>query len=174
LAPSTFISNQLEARRKMKNAIVLVAGLTLCAGYAYAQSDTEKEVTQTIIESNTYTNQNMKSRADDYSSKGALEFWSSGGLLQEVPPGGRPDDFDAVNITAKNIRVTTLVEGQAAVANYYAEGSLKPKGAPAVGHYLTRVTQVFVKEGGKWRIRSSHWSPIAAGSGTTQTTLATQ
>ena len=158
----------------MKDAIVLVAGLTLCSGFTYAQSDTEKEVTQTIIESNTYTNQNLKGRADDYSSKGALEFWSSGGLLQEIPAGGRPDDFDAVNITPKNIRVITLVEGQAAVAHYYAEGSLKPKGAPAVGHYLTRVTQVFVKEAGKWRIRSSHWSAVGAGSGTTQTTLATQ
>ena len=30
--------------------------------------------------------------------------------------------------------------------------------------------QVFVKEGGKWKIRSSHWSPISGGSGTTQTT----
>ena len=158
----------------MKDAIVLVTGLTLCSGFAYAQSDTEKEVTQTILESNAYTNQNLKGRTDDYSSKGALEFWSSGGLLQEISPAGRPDDFDAVNITPKNIRVTALVEGQAAVAHYYSEGSLKPKGAPAVGHYLTRVTQVFVKEAGKWRLRSSHWSPVSAGSGTTQTTLATQ
>lgn len=158
----------------MKDAVVLVTVLTLCSGFAYAQSDTEKEVTQTILESNAYTNQNLKGRADDYSSKGALEFWSSGGLLQEIAPAGRPDDFDAINITAKNIRVTALVEGQAAVAHYYSEGSLKPKGAPAVGHYLTRVTQVFVKEAGKWRIRSSHWSAVAAGSGTTQTTQSTQ
>lgn len=158
----------------MKDAIVLVTGLTLFSGFAYAQSDTEKEVTQTILESNAYTNQSLKGRADDYSSKGALEFWSSGGLLQDIQPGGRPDDFDAINITAKNIRVTALVEGQAAVAHYYSEGSLKPKGAPAVGHYLTRVTQVFVKEAGKWRIRSSHWSAVAAGSGTTQTTQPTQ
>jgi hypothetical protein len=159
---------------KMKNAIVLVAGLTLCSGFSYAQSETEKEVTQTILESNASTNKTLKGRADDYSSKGALEFWSSGGLLEEIPAGGRPDDFDAFNITAKNIRVTTLVEGQAAVAQYYSEGSLKPKGAPAVAHYLTRVTQVFVKEAGKWKIRSSHWSAVAAGSGTTQTSQAAQ
>jgi ketosteroid isomerase-like protein len=48
---------------------------------------------------------------------------------------------------------------------------MKPKGAPAVNHYLTRVTQVFVKEDGKWKIRASHWSPISGGSGTTQTSL---
>ena len=153
----------------MQKLIAIATGLTLSCGLAYAQSDTEKEVTQTILDSNAYTNKNLKGQPDDYSSKGALEFWSSGGLLQEIAPGGRPEEFEVVNLVPKHIRVTTLVEGQAAVANYYAEGSMKPKGSAAVGHYLTRVTQVFVKEGGKWKIRSSHWSPIAGGSGTSQT-----
>jgi hypothetical protein len=152
----------------MKSAIVLSVGLTLCSGLAYAQSDTEKEVTQTIIDSNAYTNKNLKAQADEYSSKGALEFWSSGGLLQEIAPGGRPEEFDSISVTAKHIRVIPLVEGQVAVAHYYSEGSLKPKGATAIGHYLTRVTQVFVKEAGKWKIRSSHWSAITGGSGTSQ------
>ena len=136
--------------------------------FAYAQSETEKEVTQTILDANAYTNKNLKGQADEYSSKGALEFWSSGGLLQEIAPGGRPEEFDAVNITPKHIRVITLVEGQVAVAHYYTEGSLKPKGATAVSHYMTRVTQVFVKEAGKWKIRSTHWSAISGGSGTSQ------
>ena len=152
----------------MKSVIVVAASLVLCSGFAYAQSDTEKEVTQTIIDSNAYTNKNLKGQADEYSSKGALEFWSSGGLLQEIAPGGRPEDFEAVNITPKHIRVITLVEGQIAVAHYYTEGSMKPKGATAVSHYMTRVTQVFVKEAGKWKIRSSHWSAISGGSGTSQ------
>ena len=152
----------------MKNVVVAIAGLVLCSGFAYAQSDTEKEVTQTILDSNAYTNKNLKGQADEYSSKGALEFWSSGGLLQEIAPGGRPEEFDAVNITPKHIRVITLVEGQVAVAHYYAEGSLKPKGAAAVSHYMTRVTQTYVKEAGKWKIRSSHWSAISGGSGTSQ------
>jgi hypothetical protein len=145
----------------LKSVIVVAASLVLCSGFAYAQSDTEKEVTQTIIDSNAYTNKNLKGQADEYSSKGALEFWSSGGLLQEIAPGGRPEDFEAVNITPKHIRVITLVEGQIAVAHYYTEGSMKPKGATAVSHYMTRVTQVFVKEAGKWKIRSSHWSAIS-------------
>ena len=152
----------------MKSVIVVAASLVLCSGFAYAQSDTEKEVTQTILDSNAYTNKNLKGQADEYSSKGALEFWSSGGLLQEIAPGGRPEDFEAVNITPKHIRVITLVEGQIAVAHYYTEGSMKPKGATAVSHYMTRVTQVFVKEAGKWKIRSSHWSAISGGSGTSQ------
>lgn len=155
----------------MKNTVLLVIGvLALGSSHANAQSDTEKEVTQTIIASNEYSNKNLRNSPDEYSSKGALEFWSSGGLLQEIAPGGRPDQYDSISIKPSNIRVLTLVEGQAAVAHYYAEGSLKPKNSPGVNHYLTRVTQVFVKEGGKWKVRSSHWSPIAGGSGTSQTT----
>jgi SnoaL-like domain len=156
--------------RRVVVATLVVAGLAVGSGLARAQSQTEKEVTQTILDSARYTNANLKGQEGDYSRSGALEFWSSGGLLQEIPPGGRPDAYEAIVITPKNIRVITLVEGQAAVANYYSEGMMKPKGSPAVNHYLTRATQVFVKEDGKWKIRSSHWSPIAGGTGTSQTT----
>ncbi len=156
--------------RRVVVAMLVIAGLAVGSGLAQAQSQTEKEVTQTIIDSAKYTNANLKGEEGAYSRYGALEFWSSGGLLQEVPPGTRPDAYEVINITPKNIRVITLVEGQAAVANYYSEGMMKPKGSPAVNHYLTRATQVFVKEDGKWKIRSSHWSPIAGGTGTSQTT----
>jgi len=33
------------------------------------------------------------------------------------------------------------------------------------------VTQVYVKENGKWKVRAAHWSPIAGGSGTNQNSL---
>ena len=153
----------------MKNMTLLaIVALTLGATSVYAQSDTEREVTQTILASNDYSNKNLKTNADDYSAKGALEFWSSGGLLQEIAPGSRADEYDSIFLKSKHIRVLTLIEGQAAVAHYYTEGSMKPKGSPAVSHYMTRVTQVFVKEAGKWKIRSSHFSPITGGSGTSQ------
>ncbi|MEO8191425.1 MAG: nuclear transport factor 2 family protein [Acidobacteriota bacterium] len=155
----------------MKNTVLFaIAALTLGSSYAIAQSQTEKEVTETIVASNAFSNKNLKSNPDNYSSKGALEFWSSGGLLQEIAPTGRPDEYETISIMVKNIRVITLVEGQAAVANYYSEGSMKPKTSAAVNHYMTRVTQVFVKEAGKWKVRSSHWSPITGGTGTSQTT----
>jgi ketosteroid isomerase-like protein len=78
-------------------------------------------------------------------------------------------EFEAISVQAKHIAVLTLVEGQAAVAHYYTEGSMTPKGYPTVSNYLVRVTQVFVKEDGTWKIRSSHWSAITGGSGTSQT-----
>jgi hypothetical protein len=153
----------------MKKCVLFSLVVVLaCSAPVFAQSDTEKEVIQTIIEGYEYTNMNKTGRADDYSKDGALEFWSSGGLLHEIAPSGRPEQFDAVNIHPKHIKVITLVEGQAAVALFYSEGMLKPKGSPAVNHYLTRVTQVYVKEDGKWKIRSSHWSPVTGGGGTTQ------
>lgn len=150
-------------------AVLMVVGLV--PSTAHAQSRTETEVTQAIMESAAYANANLTDRPEGYSTRGALEFWSSGGLLQEIPPNGRAGEFDAINIHPKHIRVIPLVEGQAAVAHYYSEGSLTPKGAAPVGGYLTRVTQVFVKENGKWKIRSSHWSPITGGAGTSQTAL---
>ncbi len=54
---------------------------------------------------------------------------------------------------------------------YYSEGRFKAKGGEPVNNYLTRVTQVFVKEGGAWKVRAAHWSPILGGSGTNQNSL---
>jgi hypothetical protein len=150
--------------RRVVVATLVVSGLAIGSSLAQGQTQTEKEVTQTIIDSAKYTNANLKGPEGTYSRHGALEFWSSGGLLEEIPANTRPDAFDAINTTPKNITVITLVEGQAAV-------SMKPKGSAAVGHYLTRATQVFVKEDGKWKIRSSHWSAVTGGAGTTQASL---
>ena len=104
----------------------------------------------------------------EYSEKGALEFWSSGGLMHEVGSAGRLGSYDNVNMSIKHIEVLVLVPGKAAVAMYYSEGSMKPKGSPAVSHYMTRVTQAYVKENNSWKIRATHWSPVMGGSGTTQ------
>ena len=115
-----------------------------------------------------YLNKNKRSK-NEYSKNGALEFWSSGGLLHKIDASGRPETYDEVNLSPKHIEVLVLAPGKAAAAFYYSEGSLKPKGSAGVDHYLTRVSQTFVKEGGKWKTRSSHWSPVKGGSGTSQT-----
>lgn len=137
-------------------------------GSTAEQDSTAQEVRQTILAAYKYSNQHKKAVADAYSKDGALEFWSSGGLLHEISPGGRLETYESISIHPKHIRVLTLVEGKAAVAHYYAEGSMKPTGSPAVAHYMTRATEVFVKEGGKWKTRSAHWSPVTGGAGTSQ------
>ena len=112
-----------------------------------------------------------KQAPNEYSKDGALEFWSSGGLMKDIVPGKSLSVYEEVNIEYKHMEVIVLVPKKAAVVMYYSEGSLKPFNSPSVSHYLTRVTQALVKEDGKWKVRASHWSPVKGGSGTTATTV---
>jgi len=128
----------------------------------------KEDIIKQIMASNDYVNK-TKTNMSEYSKEGALEFWSSGGLLHEVGPDGRSDEYESFNMSIKHVEVLILVPKKAAVAMYYSEGSMTPKGSKPVGHYMTRVTQAFVKENGEWRIRASHWSPIMGGAGTSQT-----
>ena len=154
----------------MKKILLVLSGMLLCAGaVAHADEATEKEVIETITATNAYTKKNLKGVRDTVAKEGSLEFWSSGGLLNEVKGDPTPQEFEAFNINVKHITVITLVPGQVAVAQYYSEGSMNPTTSAAVSNYRTRVTQVFVKEGGKWKVRAAHWSPIAGGAGTSQT-----
>ena len=127
-----------------------------------------EEVKKSIEDGFAHLNK-MKKSLNDYSKDGALEFWSSGGLLQKIDPSGRPETYSEVNLTPKHIEVVVLTPGKAAVALYYSEGYLQPKGSARVGHYLTRVSQTFIKEDGVWKTRTSHWSPVKGGYGTSQT-----
>ena len=148
--------------RFIKHVIILV----FCTALMLA-GDAE-DVRKAIEDDFSYLNKNERSK-NEYSKDGALEFWSSGGLLHKIDASGRPETYEVVNLSPKHIEVVVLAPGKAAVAFYYSEGRLKPKGSSGVDHYLTRVSQTFVKEGGKWKTRSSHWSPVKGGSGTSQT-----
>ena len=156
----------------MKAVLLVLTSVLLFAGaFAHADEATEQEVIKTIMDGNAYSKKNLKDVGDTVSKDGSLEFWSSGGFLQEVKPGTTLDEYDSINIDAKHIHVITLVPGKVAVAQYYSEGSMAPKGSAAVSNYRTRATQVFVKEDGKWKVRAAHWSPITGGSGTSQTAV---
>ena len=152
-------------------AALLIIGLAVAPGYLSAQSQDEMEIKQLILDGDAEINATKVAKAEDYSQHGALEFWSSGGLIQEIPAGGRRTEFDDINTNSKHIQVISLVEGQAAVAHFYSEGSMTPKSGTTVSNYLTRVTQVYVKENGAWKLRSAHWSAVQGGAGTTQTAL---
>lgn len=151
------------------NLASLVGALLLISNLAYA--DTASEVMDTINASNVYVQKHKTGQKDDVSKHGTLEFWSSGGLLQKIAGNAKPQKFAQIVLTPKHIEVITLVENQAAVAMYYSEGSMQPEGDAAVGHYLTRVTEVYVKEDGKWKVRAAHYSPVTGGGGTSQTAV---
>lgn len=156
----------------MKTVLLVLTSTLLFAGaLAHADEATEQEVIQTIMDGNAYARKNLKDAADTVSKDGSLEFWSSGGFLQKVNAGSESDEYESFNVDAKHVHVITLVPGKVAVAQYYSEGSMAPKNGAAVSNYRTRATQVFVKEDGKWKVRAAHWSPIASGSGTSQTAV---
>lgn len=156
--------------RKMANlALIALAVVVLVPTVAVA--DTADEVKALIIQDNADTRKNLAGSGDGYSEHGSLEFWSSGGLMQYVPADSATATWEHYSLTPKHIKVITLVEGQAAVAMYYSEGSFQETGQKPVSHYMTRVTDVYVKEDGKWKVRAAHYSPIAAGQGTQQTSV---
>jgi hypothetical protein len=165
-------AQQYKQEIRMKEVLLVLTSMFLFVGaLAHADEATEQEVIKTIMDANAYAEKNLKDEVDTVAKDGSLEFWSSGGFLQEVKPGSKPDEYESVNIDAKHIHVITLVPGKVAVAQYYSEGSIARKGSAAVSNYRTRATQVFVKEDGKWKVRAAHWSPIAGGSGTSQTAV---
>ncbi|RPG21814.1 MAG: hypothetical protein CBB69_001480 [Phycisphaera sp. TMED9] len=135
-----------------------------------AETDAEEIMTM-ILAHQAQSNRENRQVKGVISKDGSVEFWSSGGLRQHVENGAELPSYTNLNIIAKDIEITSVVPGQAAVATYYAEGSLQAKGGSPVSNYLTRVTIVFVKEGDEWKRRAAHWSPIVGGAGTTQTVI---
>ena len=80
------------------------------------------------------------------------------GITENRKPG------DKSNFNARYLEIDVLVPGKAAVAYYYLVGSYTLRGVTK-SDYRTRVSQVFVTEKGKWKIKSGHFSPLHSGSG---------
>ena len=136
---------------------------------ALATADTEDEVREAVKRAYASNQENLRDTREGVSEKGALQFWSSGGLMLVSRPDDPPIEYESFNVQPKHIQVIVLSD-DAAVAMYYAEGSMQPKGRPAVSHYLTRVTEVYVREDGVWKSRAGHWSALQGGSGTSRST----
>ena len=128
------------------------------------ESAIAEAVKQLILKRNAYVTENLKDMPGLISSKGALEFWSSGGFLKRVPAQPPIAQYDFFNITLHYVEVIELSE-TSAVALYYAEGSLKVKDGPAIPRFMARATEIYVKEGENWLIRSTHWSTVSNGQG---------
>ncbi|MDE0511942.1 MAG: hypothetical protein OXI88_09175 [Gammaproteobacteria bacterium] len=106
-----------------------------------------------------YSRTKLKEMPDIHSRHGALEFQSFGGLLEIVMPHPAVIQYDYFNIEAKHIETVALAK-DAVAAMYYLAGSCKVKDGPTISNYAARVTEVFVKEDGKWKGRIGHWSPL--------------
>ena len=150
--------------------LLAVVGFVTVPGQLQAQDPVVQEIRQLINSDYAYSAENLMDRAGTYAQAGSQEFWSSGGLMQSVPADAPAQAYESFNLVPKYITVISLAEN-VAMAQFYVEGSYQEKGAAPVDHYFTRATQVFVKEGGAWKVRAAHWSPVAGGSGTQQTAI---
>lgn len=157
----------------MKNRFVssLALTFTLSALSSTVMADTVSEVRQVVLDQVAHMNQELTQDPMRLSKDGSIEFFSSGGLLTYLDRTSGGNTFEMFEGSIKHIEVVVLVEGQAAVAHFYQEAMMQPTGLPAVPNYRTRVTQVFVKEEGDWKIRAAHWSPLMGGAGTSQTVV---
>ena len=155
----------------MKKRLTSALALTLCVLSSTVMADTATEVRQVILDDLAHMNQELNQDPMRLSKDGSKEFFSSGGLLNYLDRTSGGNTFEMFEGSIKHIEVVVLVEGQAAVAHFYQEAMMKPTGLPAVPNYRTRVTQIFVKEEGDWKIRAAHWSPLMGGAGTSQTVI---
>ena len=155
----------------MKNKFSSALALTLCVMSSTVMADTATEIREVILDEIAHMNQELEQDPTRLSKHGSKDFFSSGGLLNSVDRSSGSTTFEVFQGSIKHIEVIVLVEDQAAVAHYYQEAIMKPTGLPAVPNYRTRVTQVFVKEDGAWKIRAAHWSPLMGGAGTSQTVI---
>ena len=155
----------------MKNRLTSALALTLCVLSSTVMADTATEVRQVVLDQIVHLNQELSQDPMRLSKDGSKEFNSSGGLLNHLERTSGGNTFEMFEGSIKHIEVVVLVEGQAAVAHFYQEAMMQPTGLPAVPNYRTRVTQVFVKEEGDWKIRAAHWSPLMGGAGTSQTVI---
>jgi len=155
----------------MKKRLTSALALTLCVLSSTVMADTATEVRQVILDDLAHMNQELNQDPMRLSKDGSKEFFSSGGLLNHLDRTSGGNTFEMFEGSIKHIEVVVLVEGQAAVAHFYQEAMMKPTGLPVVPNYRTRVTQIFVKEEGDWKIRAAHWSPLMGGAGTSQTVI---
>ena len=155
----------------MKKRLTSALALTLCVLSSTVMADTATEVRQVILDDLAHANQELNQDPMRLSKDGSKEFFSSGGLLNHLDRTSGGNTFEMFQGSIKHIEVVVLVEGQAAVAHFYQEAMMQPTGLPAVPNYRTRVTQIFVKEEGDWKIRAAHWSPLMGGAGTSQTVI---
>ena len=155
----------------MKKRLTSALALTLCVLSSTVMADTASEVRQMVLDQIAHLNQELSQDPMRLSKDGSKEFNSSGGLLNHLERTSGGNTFEMFEGSIKHIEVVVLVEGQAAVAHFYQEAMMKPTGLPAVPNYRTRVTQIFVKEEGDWKIRAAHWSPLMGGAGTSQTVI---
>ena len=153
---------------KMKNIGIIVSALIITVSQLIAND--EAEVTEIVNKHWEYQNKkNWKKYVGTLYSGGTMNGDSNGSFwyMQEstvaaVTEGQAPSN--EFNFKPRYIKIDVLEKDRVAIAYYYLVGSYSINGQEK-NDYRTRVSQVFVKEEGGWKIKSGHFTPLYSGSG---------
>ena len=152
----------------MKNIGIIVSALIITVSQLIAND--EAEVTEIVNKHWEYQNKkNWKKYVGTLYSDGTMNGDSNGSFwyMQEstvaaVTEGQAPSN--EFNFKPRYIKIDVLEKDRVAIAYYYLVGSYSINGQEK-NDYRTRVSQVFVKEEGGWKIKSGHFTPLYSGSG---------
>ena len=152
----------------MKNVGIIVSALIITVSQLIAND--EAEVTEIVNKHWEYQNKkNWKKYVGTLYSGGTMNGDSNGSFwyMQEstvaaVTEGQAPSN--EFNFKPRYIKIDVLEKDRVAIAYYYLVGSYSINGQEK-NDYRTRVSQVFVKEEGGWKIKSGHFTPLYSGSG---------
>ena len=152
----------------MKNVGIIVSALIITVSQLIAND--QAEVTEIVNKHWEYQNKkNWKKYVGTLYSGGTMNGDSNGSFwyMQEstvaaVTEGQAPSN--EFNFKPRYIKIDVLEKDRVAIAYYYLVGSYSINGQEK-NDYRTRVSQVFVKEEGGWKIKSGHFTPLYSGSG---------
>ena len=133
-------------------------------------ADDKSEVADVVNKHWQYQNaKDWKKYVGTLHSEGTMDGDSNGSFwyrreatVSAVTEGQSPEN--EFNFTARYIEVDILEKGKVAVAYYYLVGSYNINGVQK-NDYRTRVSQIFVKEKGSWKVKAGHYTPLHSGSG---------
>ena len=152
----------------MKMMNMLISMLLISSSLLLAND--KSEVTDVVNKHWEYQNKkNWKKFVGTMHSSGTMNGDSNGSFwyLQESTVAAVTADQvpnNEFNFTPRYIEVDVLEKGKVAIAYYYLVGSYTINGEQK-SDYRTRVSQIFVKEKGSWKVKSGHFTPLYSGSG---------
>ena len=152
----------------MKKMIMLFSSLVITTGLLLA--DDKSEVADVVNKHWQYQNaKDWGKYVGTMHSEGTMDGDSNGSFwyrrqatVASVTEGQSPEN--EFNFIPRYIEVDILEKGKVAVAYYYLVGSYNINGVQK-NDYRTRVSQIFVKEKGNWKVKAGHFTPLHSGSG---------
>ena len=150
----------------MKKTITAVL-LSLFAVTAYA-GDTDDVVAQIEKLWEARNAMDYETQWDLVSKDGAFGANSNGTFFNYAEKGTVDDVKEGLaGIVKSSIAVrypeATVIAKGVVLARYYLEGQIEFADGVRESMYRTRVTQIWVWEGGEWKYRSWHFSPLHQG-----------